>query len=349
MRNRKKYIEDEILSEEMEDETEEEEMDESEDEMDESEDEDTSSSPGKKAAGFVDFDVNGMGSMDANGGRVFIQTDPRLDPNMAKLAPYNQMTIAPPKVSPVQMKEAFDAIFADASLSEEVVNKLQTVFVAALNEKVEEHAKNTTKILAEQYEKNLEIMAGTLAEKLDEYLGYVVEEWMTENKVEVERGIKTQVAENFIRGLKNLFEAHYIDVPEEKYNLVDELFEQNDELTRTMNKVINENMNLKKESVANKISSIFLEECHGLTDTQVEKLGSLAKGLDFDGEDSFRGKLQSLKEAYFFRKQEARPASVAPVASPVMDLHEMVQPSAPTIDNETVAQVARAMSRHIKK
>jgi hypothetical protein len=197
--------------------------------------------------------------------------------------------------------------------------------------------------------KRLKSTLRTLAEKLDEYLGYVVEEWMTENKVEVERGIKTQVAENFIRGLKNLFEAHYIDVPEEKYNLVDELFEQNDELTRTMNKVINENMNLKKESVANKISSIFLEECHGLTDTQVEKLGSLAKGLDFDGEDSFRGKLQSLKEAYFFRKQEARPASVAPVASPVMDLHEMVQPSAPTIDNETVAQVARAMSRHIKK
>jgi hypothetical protein len=141
MRNRKKYIEDEILSEEMEDETEEEDMD-TEDETDESEDEDTSSNPGKQAAGFVDFDVNGMGSMDANGGRVFIQTDPRMDPNMAKLAPYNQMTIATPKVSPVQMKEAFDAIFADASLSEEVVNKLQTVFVAALNEKVEEHAKN---------------------------------------------------------------------------------------------------------------------------------------------------------------------------------------------------------------
>lgn len=350
MRNRKKYIEDEILSEEMEEETEDEDMDETEDEQDESEDEDTSSGSGQKAAsGFVDFDVNGMGSMDANGGRVFIQTDPRLDPNMQKLASYNQMTIATPKVSPVQMKEAFEAIFGDSDLSEEAVTKLQTVFVAALNEKVEEHAKNANKILAEQYEKNLEIMAGTLAEKLDEYLGYVVEEWMQENKVEVERGIKTQVAENFIRGLKNLFEAHYIDVPEDKYNLVDELFEQNDELTRTVNKVINENMALKRENISSKISGIFLEECHGLTDTQIEKLGSLAKGLDFDGEDSFRGKLQSLKEAYFFRKQEARPTQVSPVASPIMDLHEMVQPSAQIIENETVSQVARAMSRHIKK
>ena len=191
------------------------------------------------------------------------------------------------------------ALFDGEELSEGFQTKAATIFEAAINERVAEVESS----LLEQYEsilaENIENVSAELAEKLDDYLGYVVEQWMQENQLSVEQGIRMEVAENFISGLKVLFENSYVDVPEEKYDLVSEIAEAKEELEQDLNKTMQENIQLRKEILTHRCGEIFVEQSDGLTDVEVEKLASLTEGIEFDSEDQYRDKIAVLRESYF--------------------------------------------------
>jgi len=198
-----------------------------------------------------------------------------------------------------RLEQHLVALFDGEDLSEGFQHKAATIFEAAINERITEIEEN----LVEQYQdilsENIESVTNELAEKLDDYLGYVVEQWMEENQIAVDNGIRADVAENFISGLKVLFENCYIDVPDEKYNLLEEVTEIKDEAEENLNKALLENIELHKEILALRCGEVFAEEADGLTDTEVEKLASLTEGIEFEDENQYREKVGVLRESYF--------------------------------------------------
>jgi len=138
-----------------------------------------------------------------------------------------------------------------------------------------------------------------LSEKVDGYLNYVVEEWMRENEIAVEKGIRSELVEDFMTGLKNLFQEHYIDIPEEKVDLVDDLFEKVEELEKKLDESINHNVTIKGELSNYKRKESLRDVSDDLADTEKEKLGKLAEGIDYESEEQFSEKLEVLKENYF--------------------------------------------------
>jgi hypothetical protein len=156
----------------------------------------------------------------------------------------------------------------------------------------------------------LQAQPTSLVEHVDGYLAYVIQEWMEENKVAIERGLRTEIAENFMYGLKELFENSFIDVPEEKYNILDDLYEANEELQNTANDLIKENIQLKNEITARLCAEAFIDESQGLADTQVEKLAKLSEGIEFTSVEQYRQKVALLKESYFGsnKKESSEPS-----------------------------------------
>ena len=190
-------------------------------------------------------------------------------------------------------------VSTDADLSEEFKDKAATIFETAVRTRIKEQ----TKILEAQFEEKLstekETMKEAMVEKVDSYLNYVVEEWMKENELAVERGIRTEIAEDFITGLKDLFKEHYIDVPEEKYNVLDDLTNQVKDLESKLNEQIEKNVNLTKEvSEFNKKQAID-EVSADLAETEKEKFASMAENVEYDSAEKFKEKLETIKESYF--------------------------------------------------
>ena len=142
-----------------------------------------------------------------------------------------------------------------------------------------------------------------MVEKVDNYLNYVVTEWMEDNNLAVERGIKSELTDDFMTGLRKLFNEHYIDVPEEKVDIVDDLFEKVEELEAKLNEEIDKNVSLKKDLAEATKEGILSDVCEDLADTQKEKISSLAEGVEFENEDQFKAKLAMLKESYFPQKE----------------------------------------------
>jgi len=196
-------------------------------------------------------------------------------------------------------KEAVSALFAGEDLSEEFQTKATTIFEAAVNEQV----KAIQEDLNTQYEtaltEEVEKLNEELTTKLDDYLNYVVEEWMKENELAVDSGIRSEVSESFMNGLKELFEQHYIEIPEEKYDVLESSLTKISDIETQLNEQIEKNIKLKKELLENSCSKTFTEVCEGLVDTEVEKLRSLAEGIEYDTEETYREKLNLLKESYF--------------------------------------------------
>jgi len=205
----------------------------------------------------------------------------------------------PSGTSQERMEEHLSALFDGEDLSEDFQNKAVTIFEAAINERVTDIEAN----LIEQYQdilaENIEAIAEDISEKLDDYLGYVVEQWMEENKLAVENGIRTDVAENFIAGLKVLFENCYIDVPEEKYDIMNELTQSKEEIETELNEALQANIDLRAGLLEQRCGKIFNEETDGLTDMETDRLQSLAEGIEYDDEDQFRNKISTLRESYF--------------------------------------------------
>ena len=190
-------------------------------------------------------------------------------------------------------------VSSDADLSEEFKDKAAMIFETAVKTRIQEQ----TKILEARYEEKLSVETETvkeaMVEKVDSYLNYVVEEWMKENELAVERGIRTEIAEDFITGLKDLFKEHYIDVPEEKYNVLDDLTNQNKKLEEKLNEQIAKNVDLTKEVSESAKAKAIDEVSTDLADTEKEKFEKMAENVEWDSADKFREKLETIKESYF--------------------------------------------------
>jgi len=190
-------------------------------------------------------------------------------------------------------------VSSDADLSEEFKEKAATIFETAVKTRIKEQ----TKILEAQYEKKLasetETVKEAMVEKVDSYLNYVVEEWMKENELAVERGIRTEIAEDFITGLKGLFKEHYIDVPEEKYNVLEDLTDQVKELEGKLNEQIEKNVNLSKDVSESNREKLIASVSADLAETEKEKFASMAENVEYDSAEKFQEKLETIKESYF--------------------------------------------------
>ena len=199
----------------------------------------------------------------------------------------------------VDVSEDVAAMFNGEDLSEEFTHKATTIFEAAVVSKVNEILETVTIDLEGEMEADKQAMLEDFAAKLDSYLEYVAEEWMTENELAVEQGIRAEISENFMKGLRDLFTENYIDIPEEKVDLVDELAAKVEELDTRINEEIEKNIELKGELVESRKEIIFAHVAEGLTESQAVKLASLSEGVDFDTEESFVEKLETIRDNYF--------------------------------------------------
>jgi len=202
----------------------------------------------------------------------------------------------------INIEEDVNALLGDEELSEEFKEKAKTIFEAALNSKVGElkealEARYEAALLEEVVE-----IKSALTERVDSYLEYVSEEWMTENQLAVEEGLKTEMTESFLTGMKSLFEEHYVSIPEEKYDVLESMVEKLDDMETKLNEQIEKNIFLNKRLSESVADGIFDEISEGLAATQKDKLASLSESVEFESEAQYREKLETLKEAYFAKK-----------------------------------------------
>ena len=211
------------------------------------------------------------------------------------------------KMKKEEVDEHMDALVAGSDdLSEEFKTKAATVFESAVNSKVKEIAEQMEADVQTNYEQDVAKAKEELTEKVDAYLSYVVEEWMKENEVALERGIKGEIAEDFISGLKKLFAEHYIDVPDEKYNVLEEQASKIEDLEKKLNEQIEKNVELNKDNADKARKEIMAEVAADLADTAKEKFAKLAEEIEWSDADSFKKKCETIKESYFGKKEEVK-------------------------------------------
>ena len=245
------------------------------------------------ATGRGDHDVNGKGSYLGTLETVADETTAMN--NQGSLRPMSGGVDIP---AAAQMQETFGGLFDGEQLSEEFKSKAAVVFEAALNERVTFMREQLAQESAALLEQEVQRTVSELATRLDEYLSYVVEEWLKDNKLAVESGIRTEIAESFIGGLKNLFESHYIEVPEKKHDVLEDLFMENQKLEESLNEQIQANINMNKEITAGKARAVFLETVSDMSQVDAERLASLAESVEFSTAQDFQNKLLVLKENY---------------------------------------------------
>jgi len=199
----------------------------------------------------------------------------------------------------VNVDEDVAALFAGEELSEEFQEKARTVFEAALHARVEEVKAQIQENYEATIAEELEDIKSDLVEKLDSYLEYVAQEWIEENALQIEHGLKTEMTESFLQGMKGLFEDHYVSIPDDKYDVVENMVEKLDDMETKLNEQIERNIQLNRRLGETTAEGIFAQVSEGLALTQKEKLASLAEGVEFEGEESYRDKLATLRESYF--------------------------------------------------
>ena len=203
------------------------------------------------------------------------------------------------KIKSISVKEDVDALTEGEELSEEFKEKAATVFEAAVKSKMRSEVERISEAYQTEKDQEMEAFKDELTEKVDTYLNYVVEEWSKENELAIERGLKGEIAEDFISGLKQLFEDHYIDVPDEKYDVLEAQSEKIAELEEKINEEIQKNVNISQQNSGLVREQVIAEVSEDLADTEIEKFKSLTEDVDFVDEESFREKLSTLKESYF--------------------------------------------------
>ena len=203
----------------------------------------------------------------------------------------------------LDIKSDVDALIGDSDLSEEFKQKAATIFETAIKSKVKAESKRLEGEYETKLQENTESHKAEMVEKVDSYLNYVVEEWMKENQIAIERGIKGEIAEDFIGGLKKLFEDHYIDVPDDKYNVLEDQASKIEELEKKLNESIDKNVELNKANGDLKRQDIIDETSEDLADTAKEKFNKLAEEVEYSNEDDFRTKVSTIKESYFGKKE----------------------------------------------
>ena len=207
------------------------------------------------------------------------------------------------KEKELDVKEHVDALVAnEKDLSEEFKDKAATIFESAIKMKVKEIAEQMEADYKNKFEEDTAKAKDELVEKVDSYLSYVVEEWMKENEIALERGIKGEIAEDFISGLKKLFEDHYIDVPDEKYNVLEDQASKIEDLEKKLNEEVAKNVELNKANGEHVRQSVLDEAAEDLTDTAKEKFSKLAEEIEYTSKEDFTKKVETIKESYFGKK-----------------------------------------------
>jgi len=202
-------------------------------------------------------------------------------------------------VAEYDIEEDINALLQGEELSEEFEERARTIFETAIQAKVAQVQEELTAQYEEALEEQVSSIKEELTDRVDAYLEYVAEEWMTENQLAVEQGLKTEMTESFLVGMKSLFEDHYVTIPEEKYDVLSTMVEKLDEMEDKLNEQIKSNIALKQRLAESVADTIFSEVCEGLALSQKEKLASLAENVEFDSEDTYREKLVTLRNSYF--------------------------------------------------
>ena len=244
----------------------------------------------------------------------------------------------------IDVKEDIDAIVSGEELSEDFKTKAATIFEAAVSAKVISEVNERLQSFEDEYTKELseakEEYMTNMSEKIDGYLNYVVEEWMKENELAVEKGIRSELVEDFMTGLKNLFQEHYIDIPEEKVDLVDDLFEKVEELETKLDESINTNVEVKKELAKFKKEEVLRNVSEELAETEKEKLTKLADGIDYEDDSQYQEKLEVLKENYFPKTSDT-PQTISEEVENTETEENTEEPVDPSI-----SRYVKAMKRH---
>ena len=211
-------------------------------------------------------------------------------------------------VAEYDVQEDIDALIAGEELSEEFQEKARTIFEAAINAKVAQIKEQLEAENAEKFAEEVAAAKESLAERVDSYLEYVSDEWFEENALAVEAGLKTEMTESFLSGMKGLFEEHYVTIPEDKYDVLESMVEKLDDMETKLNEQIEKNITLNARLSESAADGILNDVSEGLASTQKEKLASLAESVEFESEAQYRGKLETLKESYFNSKKESSTA-----------------------------------------
>lgn len=232
-------------------------------------------------------------------------------------------------VDSLDVSDDVNALVEGEELSEEFKTKAATIFESAVKSKVRAELEK----IQEENDKVIEEMAEStindMTEKVDDYLNYVVEQWMEENQLAIERGLKGEIAEDFISGLKNLFEDHYIDVPDEKYDILEANLTRIEELEEKLNKQMDENIQLRKAKGELVKESLIADVANGMTDTETEKFQSLVEDVEFSDEETYTEKLQTIKESYF-------------------GTQEVLTEDASETSTEPVEEISNSMAKYLK-
>ena len=239
------------------------------------------------------------------------------------------------RVKSIDVSADVDALVSgDSSLSEEFKSKAATIFEAAVKSKVKSEIERLEGEYSNELAEAKEEVKGELTTKVDNYLNYVVEQWMADNELAIEKGIKGEIAEDFIGGLKQLFEDHYIDVPEEKYDVLEAKEKELEELKSKVNEMTEKSIEDKKVIDGYTKDEIFEETVDGLADTEKEKMKSLVEDISYDGADEYKKKLDTIKDSYFGTKKEA------PATENVDTVNE------DSNDGNTVTDMSSSMARY---
>ena len=242
-----------------------------------------------------------------------------------------------PEYTEITIDEDVNALVEGEELSEEFKEKAKTILEAAIKGKVVQ----IKEVLDAEYESKLleevEEIKGALNERVDSYLEYVADEWFAENQLAVETGLKEELTESFMTGLKGLFEEHYVSIPEEKYDVLESMVEKLDDMETKLNEQIEKNVSLNQRLAGATADNIFDSVSEGLADTQKEKLASLSESVEFESESEYREKLETLKESYF-------PSAKAPAATKTETLSEGME-AAPESHSRSMAAYLNSMSK----
>ena len=250
----------------------------------------------------------------------------------------------------IEEEETYDvdadvqALLEGEELSEDFQNKARTIFETAIKSKVSEIKEELQESYAQALVEELDTIKAGLTERVDSYLEYVADEWFQENALQVEAGLKTEMTESCMEGMKSLFEEHYVTIPEEKYDVLNSMVDKLDEMENKLNEQIDRNVALNRRLAESNADSVFATVSEGLADTQKEKLASLAENVEFESETDYREKLETLKESYFPSKPSA-PKSTSENLSEEVSTDEVISEEV----NPRMQAYLNTLSRAAKK
>ena len=220
------------------------------------------------------------------------------------------------------VEEDVNALFEGEELSEEFQDKAKTIFEAAINSKLDQLNEQLAQKYEAAFEEEVAVMKSSLTERVDSYLEYVADEWFTENMISIEKGLKIDMTESFLSGMKELFEAHYVEIPEDKYDVLNSMVNKLDEMENKLNEQIEKNVSLNQRLSESVADGIVDQVSEGLAQTQKEKLASLAESVEFESETQYREKLETLKEAYFAPKKQSASTTTETLSEGVSNDHQ---------------------------